>query len=242
MRDFPFPTDEVIHVNKSIPTKKTRLQSILIPLGKIVTGAFMLGAISVSNVNADTLSLNAVTSGHYNLYGGISTSPNTATYMGSYRSWIGWDLSGVTGIISSATISVFSDSNNAGNATITLYDVTTPFSDLGAVADASIYTDLGTGNEYGTGNPIPGQFNTFSLTSAAIADINSADTYFVVGARSNAANFNYGYNNGVGTNPAYYKLDLVMSPAVVPLPAALPLFGSALGFMGFIATRRRKAA
>lgn len=56
-----------------------------------------------------------------------------------------------------------------------------------------------------------------------------------------AGNVTFSYTGTVNTGNFDYQIDITV-PSVVPLPATLPLFASALGFVGYMGWRRKRKA
>jgi len=78
-----------------------------------------------------------------------------------------------------------------------------------------------------------GSFTTFSITSGFIAGINFLDFLVTNGPDP----------IGSSNNPTALRVEISGSAnalSVVPLPAALPLYGTGLAFMGFIVWRRKR--
>jgi hypothetical protein len=140
------------------------------------------------NAEADTLTLNAIDSGYYtpagrhsssNINFAIGTAVETG-YIFDYRNFFVFDLSTVSGIVTSATL-VTNSGGVRGSDTYTLYDISTDISALTEDHDIpdsyapNIYSDIGSGGVYGSvviedidWNPI-----SISMNSAAISGINS---------------------------------------------------------------------
>ena len=109
-----------------------------------------------------------------------------------FRNYFTFDLSNVSGTVTSATLNVIANSGNQvlcacgpNQLLLTLWDATTDAASLnnkGANPNSGIYTDLGTGNSYGsflvaTGVD-PNTVLSFSLNAFALADIQRAEGGF----------------------------------------------------------------
>src|SRR5687767_2654951 len=76
-------------------------------------------AVGIATAHAESVTINASNSGYYNLFGTPNgTKHNIAQWGDTYRDWLGFDLSGVNGVITSATLQVASDRQNASGQTI----------------------------------------------------------------------------------------------------------------------------
>ena len=152
------------------------------------------------------------------------------------RDYFVFDLAGVTGTVTGATLTIFSPSHptqtNASD-TLFIFDVTTPVNTLtgnasGAGAYGSEFGDLANGTQYGSvlmdpttiqaGTPI-----NISLTNALI-DINAhRGGLFAVGGTINPLNLIAGggpYYLGGGTFAPFAQLTLQTSVSSVPEPTA----------------------
>ena len=175
------------------------------------------------------------------------------------------DLTGLT--VTSANLRLsffrFQQSSPGGPETFELYDVAeAAFATLGLFANvlgaeaAAIFDDLGSGSLYGTNdilaNTPVGTNIVTALTAAAIFDINlSSSTIFVLGMRSTTLNSPNSAvqldgwdwtNSATNPPPTTFQLELITEPdlAVIPLPAALPLFLTGLAGLALIRRRRRR--
>lgn len=108
--------------------------------------------------------------------------------------------------------------------------------------------DLGTDPAFGAPINISVQTGGFStvFTSTATPGTNNWETftYDFVGSGGSTVIKLVGILNSATPAPTYRGLDNVSVTAInpVPLPAALPLFGTGLALMGFAGWRRRRAA
>jgi hypothetical protein len=207
----------------------------LLKLAMLIT----LGAM-VQSPLADTITVNARNSGYYNLAGFSSGAVgNIAQFGTSYRSWLGFDLSGIDGTITAATLQVASDSRNSSGQTIKWWDVTTPYSQLGSVsgsAGIAIFNDLGAGVSFGQGTHTAGSLNSFALNSSALVSLNAADSFWAIGGVNSQANFAFGYQNGVGNNQTIRLVLDVQRTGVPDGGSTLIVVGASM--LGMLGARR----
>ncbi len=226
--------------------------SMIKPLSAALVGGLFLA----TSAQAATVKLSSIDNGWYNNAGNHS-SINTNIFTGSlgaseYKSFFLFDLSSVTGPVTSATLTI--DGGNGSNTvldapvTVTFNDVVTDLDALRAgTGSTSAFDDLGGGATYATASlgaqssssVMPTVSAALSAPSALI-DINAASGgLFAIGAfitNPSGAIWSSSANRRVGV--ATLSLNVV-SP--VPVPATLPLL--ALGLVGFgVVARRKKAA
>ena len=164
-----------------------------------------------------------------------------------YRSFYSFDLSGLSGVVTGATLRIRRGSQTASaTAQLNFWDVNTEASVLNKNDDINLdtFNDLGTGFSYGSFALGSGGFSdvlSFNLNAAAWADIMAASGFFSIGASLATLTPDYAFGNSQG-NPVF--LDITTSDAVVPTsnvpePTSIALLG--LGLLGVAAARRRKA-
>lgn len=106
-----------------------------------------------------------------------------------------------------------------------------------------IFTDLGDGDVYGNtvvALSTESLYIDVALSSAAISAINAATGLFAIGFRVDSPSDNASINPLEGLNfPQLTSLQLETT-AVVPLPAAFPLFAGGLGLPGLTGWRRKR--
>jgi hypothetical protein len=180
----------------------------------------------------------------------------------TYRNWLAFDLSALTGKkVASATLIFYG--NNGVYASPKQSETLGLFAYGGSInsllaghTGVGIYNDLGTGADYGSTAVSQGYGQiSISLTAAAISALNAAlndpnDQRFVIGgALTSIALIHDGsnwYSDGQlfrinGPTPALDQAAFLnLNVSEVPLPAALPLFASALIGGGVIAWRKRR--
>ncbi|MEP1198253.1 VPLPA-CTERM sorting domain-containing protein [Tateyamaria sp.] len=223
----------------------------------VLAAALILGGAAAS---AATFTTNTYDNGWYR-NDGIHGPTNTNIITGvsgsfSFRSFFAFNLASAVGqTVTSAKISFFGANGSfvspLGTETLGLFDVgTSAASIVNGTAGTAGYSDLGSGNSYGThiySAPSGTLMQAFSvsLTSAALTDINSllsgSNYDFLIGSHlltvgSTAERL----WSGSGFLPAA-SLTLETTPPV-PLPAGLPLLLAGLGAFGIAARRKRKAA
>lgn len=168
-----------------------------------------------------------------------------------FHNWFTFDLSGVTGPIASATLTLHSPAGVQGSGTYYVYAPTTDPSLLGTVADVGIYNDLASGPVLGsvtyectapTGpfGCVQDEYFTITLNATGVADVNAAlGGMFVLSGDAVASDyiggesFIFGYTDhavGVGNT-------LTVAGATVPEPTSG--FMTVAGMVGLVARLRR---
>jgi hypothetical protein len=222
-------------------------------------------AVSASAASASTAVVNAYDAGYYQNSGGTPTY-NGLTEDSTRNNYFVFDLSGVSGTVIGATLTIFNTGVNSvgtptGNGnymfqsgapapvTYSIYDVTaTSIAALVAhTAGAAAFTDLGNGAVYGSTsitNPSPGAFAFGAMPQLTInlanglSDINGALGGLLAMGGSSDLPANQGF---LWISPADFPtIQLSLEVQQTPVPAALPLFATGLGALGLIAHRRKR--
>jgi hypothetical protein len=147
-------------------------------LGLICASVMIFSA----SINATPITISSDYQGWVNSVGignGASNGLNTFTgneYGNYYNSWASFDLSSLSGPVSTAELSLEMATwpqNSSEIYTIDIFDVSTSLTSFQtASSGVAGYNDLMTGNQYGTLSAGNGQY-LVTLNSAAIADINA---------------------------------------------------------------------
>jgi hypothetical protein len=180
--------------------------------------------------------INATDSGWYNNGHNSSNKNYAAGPNDTYRNYFVFDLSGVTGTITSATLRLDSGLVS-GTPTYDVYDVTTDVGTLMAThasgtTATNIHSDLGSGDFYGSGM-ITGAhtIHDFVLNSSAFSSMNAATGLWALGGRNNDSSYTFW-----GTNSSLTR-QLIIETSSVPESSTLALFGLGLLALGL---KRRK--
>jgi hypothetical protein len=166
-----------------------------------------------------------------------------------YRDFFVFDLSGVTGVITGAQLHVlkpFSDPSPNPTDTFSLFDVSTDVSTLiSSSGSISIFSDLGSGNVYGSTGYVPSSGNiivSIDLDATAILAMNNAlgGTFALGGAVQNLVggrSFQTIFGGSTGPN----DVSLTITTAEVPEPTSLSLLAAAAMALVAVCNRRMRA-
>jgi hypothetical protein len=221
-------------------------------MNKFITGIMFLSMLLVVNVEADTITLNAIDSGWYSPKGEhFSGNQNYAVGGNSeLRNFFVFDLLTVSGIITSAALQINSG-GVGGSDTYTLYDVSTDIARLREDHNPQIpspyapdiYSDIGSGDVYGSIviEERNWQMINVSMNSVATTAINSAvGGLFAIGGSYpvNTASYAF-FSSGSNLNRRLILETEQVPVAPVPEPATIILMGA--GVLGLIGASRKKA-
>ncbi|MCL4814892.1 MAG: PEP-CTERM sorting domain-containing protein [Vicinamibacteraceae bacterium] len=215
----------------------------------------LLCGCSMSAASAATIQVTAADSGFYSETGQhVQTNENylTGRFNTVDRSFFVFDLTGVSGQVTAATLNLFNPDISAflkgyvspdPSETLAIFDVTTPVATLTAGGNGlvGIFNDLGTGTQFGSIVVSPadnGQTVSIVFNAAGLAAINAAlgSTIAFGGALTTlgagpADEYVFGFSTATFAGGDVRRLDLT----VVPEPGLAALL--AVGLAG--ALRRR---
>jgi hypothetical protein len=220
--------------------------------------AALVGLTGVQSATASTLTFNAVDSGWYQSDGqngkGIVGLSNTNYFAGqfptgtgfSYNNYFVFNISGITGTISSATLTLDDSGAGAvagGPLNFSIGSVSDAASSVSSsTASLTIFNDLAGGTLYGSQVGINAAGNVvITLDAAALADLSTAGTGFVIGGYVSSPSPD-GSNHYLFTNPNtsgdLTPIEQLTVTTITPEPGSLAMFG--LGFVALgVAVRRR---
>jgi hypothetical protein len=216
--------------------------------------------VLVAGVPARAATIDATDSGWYNVSGThLAQIDNYIVGAGNgtlYHNFFVFDLTGVTGLVVSASLELYNPDNALpalkgyispdATETYTLYDVSTPIatvqaSNVGAAGQA-VYNDLGSGVDFGQATVSAadnGSIVSIVLNAAGLDALNAAlGGQFALGGALTTlggagTEYVFGFSVGIG-NPDVRRL-VIETTSAVPEPALLLLLGPAIA----VALRRR---
>ena len=200
-----------------------------------------------------TMSISSFDAGWYRNDGSHNTANTNiiagTTSRGSYRNFFAFDLSGVSGKVTSASLSIASNGRYqsfGGSADYTISQVSTSVSSLvGGTGGTAAYTDLGDGTVYGTttvatpGNRTRTMPTVTMVLNNALSDLTAAQGSQIAFGGSTGANpYLWGFSSGASAATLTVQFD----PSIVlPIPAPIVLLLTAFGAMAFAGRRRTTA-
>lgn len=220
--------------------------------------AASLAVVSVSSASANTISVSDIARGRYSTTTNIGSSSNnfygTGYFNGGvpnlfteWRSWFEFDLAGISGTVTGATLQLNAGTYNSPDfsETFVLHQVTSALNLLGSTtSNGAVFTDLGDGAVYGTHVFDANQNNTalsIALDAAAINDIQAAlGQNFALGGLFTTLSRNDGVNERAmfGTQANVSLVLTVNDVHTVPEPATIGLV--ATGLVCLMRRRRRQ--
>jgi hypothetical protein len=229
---------------------------------KGILAATVLGSLIVPGLQAGTFTFNSSDSGWYDSTTGGNAKgaggPTNLNYFAGqfptnggndYNDYFVFNISGLTGSIVSATLTLDDSGTGAvagGPLTYNVGSVSDPASSVSSSNPSlTIYNDLASGTLYGSEAGINAAGNVvITLDAAALTALGSAGSGFVFGGYitpiADASNHYLFTNPNPANDPTDVQLSIVTTSSSVPEPASLTLVG--LGLLGFgLAARKRRS-
>lgn len=202
-----------------------------------MVGVLAVGLLGVATPHTHAGYVNTLDRGRFN-QAGFHDSGDTYYTAGrtggtTYRNFFVFDLSGITGPITSAKLRLYNDTSTADGLNFKLSDVSTAINDLFVdhSYNTGIYDDLGTGTEFGvrliTSADNNGKFIEITLNTAAITALNAnLGGQIAFGGRldgAGAEDFVFGPTAGEGPSDTFTQLHFETLVEEVPAPPAVVL-------------------
>jgi len=208
-------------------------------------------AISIApNAQAVPITMDAVGRGFYHADGSTNGNNLANNYVAGkinnvlYRNWFNFDLSGVSGTVTSADFLIDAGLIVGPDHDYELHALTTSIASLGTNS-AATYTDLGSGTVYGGQTFVSGGIHTITLNNDALADLNAAlGGNFAFGGSITSPltqdpDVLFGGTSGTtASGKAASITQLRLTTAAIPEPSTVVLMG--LGLVGLGYAGRRK--
>ena len=205
----------------------------------LVSAVFIVGAIGLGSASAVAVTITATGEGWCES-GGFCNNTNTSvianTFSGKsgnlYRDWFAFDLTGASGSITSATLSIWNDGSNFNNVSGALYNLyqAAGISYSGLVSGSSLGDILTSVADTGVSHYVD-----ITLNAAGLAALTAGEgSTFVFGGFNNGDQI-FGYTGGVPIATLTYT-------TTVPEPGSMGLLGFGLLALAFAKRRKQKIA